>query len=216
MASDKRTTPKKHEKIAPTATQTNHDMISQTCEYALRSIVFLAEHADQPQTIREVASATGVPSEYLAKVLANLKRAGIAQAKRGLHGGYTLAVAPERLTILDVINAVDPIQRIRQCPIGRSDHVGLCPLHRRLDEALARIEQSFAATTVAEILEENAASRRVRSTGSKACPFPAVRSRTSVSTVRVRRGATNDKIEKSTAKKSKKKKTKKRRAKSAE
>ncbi len=215
MAFGKSTTPKKHEKIAPTATQTNHDMISQTCEYALRSIVFLAEHADQPQTIREVASATGVPSEYLAKVLANLKRAGIAQAKRGLHGGYTLAVAPERLTILDVINAVDPIQRIRQCPIGRSDHVGLCPLHRRLDEALARIEQSFAATTVAEILEENAASRRVRSTG-KACPFPAVRSRTSVSTIRVRRGATNDKIEKSTAKKSKKKKTKKRRAKSAE
>ena len=50
----------------------------------------------------------------------------------------TLAKPPGELTILEVVNAVEPIGRIKTCPLGLSSHgVNLCPLHRRLDAALA-------------------------------------------------------------------------------
>jgi DNA-binding IscR family transcriptional regulator len=59
----------------------------------------------------------------------------------------------EELTILDIVNAVDPIQRIKTCPLEISSHgTQLCPLHRRLDAALALVEQAFRNTTVAEVL----------------------------------------------------------------
>lgn len=62
---------------------------------------------------------------------------------------------PKELTILEVVNAVDPIQRIRTCPLGLKSHgVRLCALHKRLDDAYALVERAFADTTLAEILEK--------------------------------------------------------------
>jgi DNA-binding IscR family transcriptional regulator len=59
------------------------------------------------------------------------------------------------LTILDVVNAVEPIARIRQCPLGLKNHgIRLCPLHRRMDDALATVETAFRQTTLAELLGE--------------------------------------------------------------
>lgn len=150
-------------------------MISQTAEYALRAIVYLADQSGEARTIRQVAAATQVPGEYLAKVLGNLKRAGITRAKRGLHGGYTLARSPEQITILDIINVVDPFERIRHCPLGNREHVDLCPLHRRLDGALAQIEAVFASTTVAELQAESSARPSIRKQGQKECGFPSTK-----------------------------------------
>jgi Rrf2 family protein len=82
-----------------------------------------------------------------------LGRAGLAQASRGLHGGFTLVKGPDRVTVLEVINAVDPIRRIRECPLKLTAHgLFLCPLHKRLDEALATIEAAFGKTTLAELV----------------------------------------------------------------
>ena len=58
------------------------------------------------------------------------------------------------MTILDVINAVDPIERIERCPLGIAGHTKLCPLHRRLDDAIAMVETAFASSTVAELVSD--------------------------------------------------------------
>jgi DNA-binding IscR family transcriptional regulator len=66
-----------------------------------------------------------------------------------------LAREPAELTILDVVNAVEPIERITTCPLGLKTHgARLCPLHRRLDDALAQVEAAFGKTTLAEVLAE--------------------------------------------------------------
>ena len=83
----------------------------------------------------------------------------------------TLAKPAEKITILQVVNAVEPIQRIRTCPLGLAAHgVRLCPLHRRLDNALASVEAAFEHTTLAEILAEPTGSVPL-------CPFPNTKSR---------------------------------------
>jgi Rrf2 family protein len=130
-------------------------VLSQTVEYALRAVVFLASQSGQSKTNEQISTATKVPAAYLSKVLQALGRAGLVQAHRGVRGGFSLAKEADDLTILAVVNAVDPIQRIRTCPLGLKAHgVRLCPLHARLDDALAKVEQAFADTTLAEVLAE--------------------------------------------------------------
>lgn len=130
-------------------------MFSQTVEYALRAMVHLADQAPEPRTTEQIAKATRVPRAYLSKVLQALVRAGLAHSQRGIGGGIALVKDPSELTLLEVVNAVEPIGRIRECPLGLAAHgVRLCPLHRRLDNALEQVEKAFAQTTLAEILSE--------------------------------------------------------------
>ena len=135
-------------------------MFSQTVEYALRAVVHLADRDPTPRTTEQIAAATLVPKAYLSKVLQGLRQAKIVASKRGLGGGMTLAKPPSELTILEVVNSVEPIVRIQECPLGLVAHgVHLCPLHKRLDNALAMVEDAFRSTTLAEILAEPNPSR---------------------------------------------------------
>lgn len=132
-------------------------MFSQTIEYALRAVVHLAYQAPEAHTTAQIAEATRVPKDYLSKILQGLARVGIVRTQRGVGGGVALAREPAELTILDVVNAVEPesVQRITTCPLGLKTHgVRLCPLHKRLDNAVALVETAFRDTTLAEVLAE--------------------------------------------------------------
>jgi Rrf2 family protein len=129
------------------------NMLSQTTEYALRAVVHLAGAGGASRTTQEIAEATRVPTGYLSKVLQSLGRAGFLAAQRGTGGGYALARPPEEITVYDIVQAVEPIPRIRACPLGIREHgAHLCPLHRRLDDAMATVESAFRASTLAELV----------------------------------------------------------------
>jgi len=128
-------------------------MITQTAEYALRAIAYMAKSPDDPHITRDIAEATKVPCDYLAKVMQTLVRARLVRSRRGQRGGFTLERSPEEISILDVVNAVDPLQRILSCPLKLPEHrESLCPLHRRLDQAMADIEQALGNTTIADVM----------------------------------------------------------------
>ncbi len=128
-------------------------MISPTAEYALRAMVAIAQSSGDAVVTSTIAEITRVPPGYLPKVLQTLRKAGLVHSKRGLGGGFTMAKPAEDVTVLEVVNAVDPIKRIDRCPLGIDSHeTGLCPLHKRPDEATGLVEQSFASTTIAELL----------------------------------------------------------------
>jgi Rrf2 family protein len=141
-------------------------MFSQTVEYALRAMVYLAGQHGAARTTEQIAKATRVPQAYLAKVLHQLGETGLVRSQRGLGGGVALARSADDVTILEVVNAVDPIRRIRTCPLDLAAHgARLCPLHRRLDNALALVEDAFGRTTLAEVLAEPSRSKPL-------CDFP--------------------------------------------
>ncbi len=128
-------------------------MISQTAEYALRAIVCLAGNSNKSLTSQEIADMARVPAGYMSKVLQALGRAGLVVSQRGLNGGFTLTRSADGMTVLDVVNAVDPIKRIKTCPLGLKQHgENLCPLHRQLDDAAALIETSFRNTRIVDLL----------------------------------------------------------------
>ncbi|MDP2359533.1 MAG: Rrf2 family transcriptional regulator [bacterium] len=132
-------------------------MISQTAEYALRAMVFLAENAEEALPVPIIAEHTRVPAGYLSKVLQGLVRSGLVESRRGLRGGFRLARGPADLNLLEIVNSVSPIERITTCPLGLPYHEGrLCSLHQRLDEAIGHFERSFRETTLADLMAEQA------------------------------------------------------------
>jgi Rrf2 family nitric oxide-sensitive transcriptional repressor len=130
-------------------------VFSQTAEYALRVVVFLGTLRHQPATTSQIAAATRVPAGYLSKILQSLSRARIVRSQRGLGGGSVLARDPALLTVYDVVSAIAPLPRIGTCPLGLASHgTRLCPLHKRLDNAMALVEQAFRKSTIADMLSE--------------------------------------------------------------
>jgi Rrf2 family protein len=118
-------------------------------------VVFLATLRKTPATTRQIAAATRVPEGYLSKILQGLGRAGLIKAQRGLHGGSVLTRDPKDLTVYDVVEATGPLPRIRTCPLELESHgTNLCPLHKRIDDAMEMVEQALRKSPIAELLAE--------------------------------------------------------------
>jgi Rrf2 family protein len=127
-------------------------MLPKTSEYALRAVVWLASEPGRPASADRLAEQTNVPRRYLYKVLHELVVRGLVSSQPGPGGGYALSGRPEKLTILDVVNAVTPLERIRSCPLGLPSHTSLCPLHRKLDQVYAASEEALGRVTIARLL----------------------------------------------------------------
>ena len=135
-------------------------MLSQTAEYALRAILFLADHEGELLAIPTIASETNVPAGYLSKVLQLLRRANLVHSQRGKKGGFMLQRTADEITLQEVINAVHPPRHREQCPLRSSgscpkyDHLPLekrprmCPLHSMLLEMSRSMESQFSGVSV--------------------------------------------------------------------
>jgi Rrf2 family protein len=79
-----------------------------SCAHALRALAFLARHEGGGLVAwHAIAAAEGLPELFLLKVLKPLASAGVLLSAKGPHGGYRLARRAERITLLDVVEAVD-------------------------------------------------------------------------------------------------------------
>jgi Rrf2 family transcriptional regulator, nitric oxide-sensitive transcriptional repressor len=128
-------------------------VLSKTAEYALRAVVCLAGAGGEAKSADFLAQKTKVPRRYLNRVLQDLVAMKLIRSRPGPGGGYELARPTKELTILDVVNAVAPLERIKACPLGLASHLELCPLHLELDRAYAATEAAFRGVTVQGLIE---------------------------------------------------------------
>jgi Rrf2 family protein len=83
-------------------------MLSMKAKYGLRALAALAkEHGNGPILISDIASTESIPHKFLELILLDLKRKGILQSKRGKGGGYALSRPPSRISVGEVIRALD-------------------------------------------------------------------------------------------------------------
>jgi Rrf2 family protein len=83
-------------------------MISQKARYALRALIALARApSDHSLMISEIASGQRIPRKFLEQILLELKRHGMAESKRGKHGGYRLQRRPEEISFAEVLRLMD-------------------------------------------------------------------------------------------------------------
>ena len=100
--------------------------ISAKADYAVRAVVELAAATDdRPVKAERIATAQGIPLNFLENILGELRHAGIVRSHRGAEGGFRLAKAAELITIADVIRAVEgPLASVRGGPPEDSEYIG--------------------------------------------------------------------------------------------
>ncbi len=128
-------------------------------DYAVRAVLDLALHVGMGRRKnREIAEAMGVPSSYLAQLLAKLVRAGLVHATAGQDGGYELARDPADVSLFEVVHAVEETS-FRECVLrsGPCRQDGTCAVHDAWAEAREALQAQLSATSFADIAE---ASRR--------------------------------------------------------
>jgi Rrf2 family nitric oxide-sensitive transcriptional repressor len=121
-------------------------MLSLTCEYALSVMAYLAGHGSGFCKVPVIAKAVGLSEPYAFKVVNALEHAGLVTTFRGRNGGTKLRRSPQTISLLDVVNAVAPLERT--LPRVRS----LVPLDARLDALVSVLEGMLAAVSLADVV----------------------------------------------------------------
>ena len=130
-------------------------MFSRTSEYALRAMVFLAQHADTwPIPGWRIAEQTGIPPKYLARILGDLVRHAVLESSRGIGGGFRLARSPDRIRLSEVLAPFEPaLASRRPCPFGHElcNDKNPCPGHDRWMRVKNTYERFLQETSVSDI-----------------------------------------------------------------
>lgn len=127
-------------------------LLPQTAEYALRAVLHIASH-ESPARVTQIATAIGVPQNYLAKTLNQLVRVGILASTRGPAGGFQLAMPAEEITLERIVSAFTGM-RVRRCllGLGTCGEVQDCAAHARWSPLGAQVREFFATTRVTDLL----------------------------------------------------------------
>ena len=125
-------------------------------DYAMRAVLYLA--TSPLATNNEIAEAQNIPLEYLIKIMQSLAEAGIVSTKRGAGGGVSLALPPDKITLLDVIQAVSGPLAINRCfsNPGECSRGGTCSIHDELAGVQGEIAKVLARTNFARLARAEA------------------------------------------------------------
>src|SRR5213592_4071998 len=97
-------------------------------EYALRALLVLGLNYDQPVVrIQTISEQQNIPKRFLEQILNDLKSAGVVQSKRGVAGGYRLAMPPEKVTLAQVIRHMEGALAPVSCVSERFYEKCTCP-----------------------------------------------------------------------------------------
>ncbi len=102
--------------------------MSRKCQYALRAVFDLARrHGGGPTTVGEIAESQAIPPRFLELILGQLRQGGFVESRRGVHGGYLLALDPQVLTVGEIIQFIEgPVAPVR---CVATDREADCPLY---------------------------------------------------------------------------------------
>lgn len=120
--------------------------LSKLADYATLLMTTMAAAPERVYTAHELAARTHVSAPTVAKLLKVLARGGLLESLRGAHGGYRLARAPERISVAEVIRALEGPIAVTQC----STHGGGCVLE---PDCAARANWRLINTAIRHALE---------------------------------------------------------------
>jgi len=126
--------------------------------YATRIMVCLAESPGRtkPMTRTEIAANEDISANYVEQLMAPLRAAGLVRSHRGRHGGFSLARAAEKVTVADVLRAVEgPLVLVPCVGPASCDRAPDCPTRPVWQRASAALERVFTATTIADMIRDN-------------------------------------------------------------
>lgn len=130
-------------------------MLSQTARYALHILGFLAERRGEMVAGDEIAATTGIPANYLSKILNQLRKAGMVESRKGWGGGFRLEESASARPIRDVLAAIDGVASTERtdCVFGlpSCDPDNPCPLHGYWERIRSTFDEMLLENTVGDL-----------------------------------------------------------------
>ena len=131
-------------------------MISLTSEYALRAMIYLAQHAAEwPISGKEIAEGAGVPPKYLSTILSSLVHAGVLESTRGKRGGFRMVRSPKATPLFEILAPFENFER-RRCPFGnqRCSDDDPCVAHAEWKKVVTSMHQFLKKTMVVDVAKK--------------------------------------------------------------
>ncbi len=132
--------------------------INKATDYGLRALAFMASQSKgKVWVVKEISEATNVTKNYLLKVLKRLEKAGLALSHRGSQGGYSLTCNPEKITFLEIVQALEGppslnvcLHDSEVCPRARN-----CSIHPIWSNVQEKMKEEMARYTLSEFALRN-------------------------------------------------------------
>ena len=142
-------------------------MLSGTCKYAIRAVIYLALDVNVKKKIGiiQISNNLDIPNPFLGKILQTLAKHKILSSSKGPNGGFYLGRDPERITLMDIVDVIDGVDTFSKCVIGVkncSEQENPCALHSRYSHLREEIKSVFEKETIAGLVEDiNAGKQRI-------------------------------------------------------
>ena len=130
--------------------------ITRQADYALRAMLYLAKlEPNKRAATSQIAEEMEIPASFLAKIISQLSIAGLIHTSRGAHGGVLLARKPEKICLLDVVEAIDGPIALNECTLDPSICVfgESCPIHEVWCEAQKELVDKLKRSTFDELVD---------------------------------------------------------------
>jgi Rrf2 family protein len=130
--------------------------ITRQADYALRAMLFLAQlDPHQRAATSDIASIQHIPASFLAKIISQLSIAGLIQTSRGARGGVAMARSPEKISLLEVVEAIDGPIALNECTgnVNTCTFGDDCPLRPLWCETQAELVSKLKATNFAQFVK---------------------------------------------------------------
>jgi Rrf2 family protein len=129
-------------------------LVTKETDYAVRCILYLARKKGQRTVVDEISTQMLIPKHYLAKILQRLVRAGIVESTRGIGGGYRLLGLPSKLSLLDIMIAIQGAAPINVCALDRRSCQlsSSCSVHPVWVEIRRDVENRLKRETISKLI----------------------------------------------------------------
>lgn len=124
-----------------------------TTEYAIRVMVFLADHPDQRYSVNQLHRILEIPYKYLGRLMHKLSGAGLVDVAQGKQGGYRILKNLAELYLYEIVGVVEGLDDYEGCVLGfpECSSENPCPLHKLWLERQESIKEMIYNTTLADL-----------------------------------------------------------------
>ena len=132
-------------------------MLSNTCKYALRAVIYLAVNGGEKKIgIKRISEDLEIPTPFLGKILQVLAKNKILSSTKGPHGGFGIGRKPEDITLMDIIKLIDGMDSFNMCVIGLKtckEQGKPCALHDKYSGIREEMKSKFETQTIKSLVD---------------------------------------------------------------
>ncbi|MCF8361716.1 MAG: Rrf2 family transcriptional regulator [Prolixibacteraceae bacterium] len=137
-------------------------MLSNTCKYAIRALIYLANYSKDEKKIgiKKISEDLKIPSPFLGKILQSMARENMLSSTKGPNGGFSLGRDAEDISLYDIVVHVDGEKYFNNCIIRLepctcfTEEISTCPVHRRFSQIRDDLIRFYKDTTLADIIDD--------------------------------------------------------------